>query len=184
MVHTGISIDKESWAVLREEPLYSARFIDREGSEELALVTRVEELDAFLEASPPLTLNLTTWCSPQGTWVVALAYCLNPTWGGAKGGVFYLNPRQTADAEILQKFVRQESVPVIFLSADVSEHLTVGSVQPPQELAHWQQRIDKLHHALAGELFTGDYDPDFALAQQDFQARYRLHDLLAGVQQD
>src|SRR5437867_722557 len=64
MAHMGIVISKESWAVLREEPLYSARFIDREGAEELALVVRVEELDSFLEAHPPLPLALTAWRSP------------------------------------------------------------------------------------------------------------------------
>src|SRR5438128_4510379 len=92
MAHMGIVISKESWAVLREEPLYSARFIDREGAEELALVVRVEELDSFLEAHPPLPLALTAWRSPQGTWVVALAYQLHPTFGEAKARGFLPQP--------------------------------------------------------------------------------------------
>ncbi len=59
MEHTGIVIGKESWAVLREEPLYSARFIDREGTEELAVIVRVEAIDWFFEVQPLLTLDLT-----------------------------------------------------------------------------------------------------------------------------
>ena len=181
MAHMGIVISKESWAVLREEPLYSARFIDREGAEELALVVRVEELDSFLEAHPPLPLALTAWRSPQGTWVVALAYQLHPTFGEAKAGVFYLNPRQAADAEILRKLPRQESLCVIFLSADCSEHYTVGVAQPPQELAHWQQLMKDISQTLTGEMLADDEDPDFEAARQEFQACYSVQDLLAGL---
>ena len=179
MVHMGIVIAKESWAMLQEEPLYSARFIDREGSEEMALVVRVEELDWFLEAPPPLTLNLTAWRSPQGTWVVALAYQLHPTFGETKGGIFYLNPRQAADAEILRKLPRQETLYVIFLSADGSEHYTVGIAQPPQALTHWQQLIANMSLTLAGGKLAGDVDPDFETARQDFQVRYSVQDLLS-----
>ena len=184
MAHMGIIIAKESWAVLREEPLYSARFIDREGTEEIALVVRVEELDSFLEAHLPLTLTLTAWRSPQSTWVVALAYQLHPTFGEAKAGVFYLNPRQAADAEILRKLPQQESLCVIFLSVDCSEHYTVGVVQPPQELAHWQQLIENINQTLAGEQPAEDYDPAFEAARQEFQARYSVPDLLAGLHRE
>ena len=181
MVSMGIVITAESWSLIQQEPFYSARFIDHEESEELALVVRVEDLDSFLEVHPPLTLDLTVWCSPQGTWVVALAYLLHRAFGDAKGGIFYLNPRQTSDSEILQKLLRQETLHVIFLSADLSEHLTVGVVQPPQKLAHWQQLIEDLNHTLTGEKLTGDFDPDFEVAQRDFQARFSVQDLLAGV---
>jgi hypothetical protein len=68
MKHLGISIERESWAVLKDEPLYSARFIYCEGSEEVALVVRVEELEWFVDAQPPLTSTLTMWQSTRGTW--------------------------------------------------------------------------------------------------------------------
>ena len=169
MAHTGIMIDKESWAVLRDEPLYSARFIDREESDEIAVVVRVEALDWFLEAHPPLTLDLATWCSCQGTWVVTLAYQLHPVFGGAKSGVFYLNPRQAADAEILRKLLRQEGLSVIFLSEDGNEHYTVEVVQDPQELERWRQLVANMSHALAGAQPVDGYDPDFEAALQEFQ---------------
>jgi len=171
MAHTGIVIGKESWAVLRDEPLYSARFIDREGTEELAVVVRVEALDWFMEVYPPLTLNLTTWCSPQGTWVVAIAYQLRPTFGGAKGGIFYLNPRQTADAEILRKLLQQEGLPMILLSEDCTEHYTVKIVQDPQELKRWRELVEEMSRALAKEVAPGESDQDFALAVRELESQ-------------
>jgi hypothetical protein len=169
MAHTGIVIGKESWAVLRDEPLYSARFIDREGTEELAVVTRVEALDWFMEAYPPLTLNLTTWCSLRGTWVVTIAYQLRPTFGGAKGGIFYLNPRQTADAEIFRKLLQQEGLPVIFLSEDCTEHYTVKIVQDPQELKRWQELVEEMSQALTKGVPLGEIEQDFALAVRELE---------------
>ncbi|HEV8711771.1 MAG TPA: hypothetical protein VGX03_02960 [Candidatus Binatia bacterium] len=169
MAHTGIVIGKESWAVLREEPFYSARFIDQEGTEEIAAVVRVEVLDWFLEVQPPLTLNLTTWCSPRGTWVVAIAYQLHPAFGGAKGGIFYLNPCQTADAEILRKLLQQEGLPVILLSEDCREHYTVEVAQDPQELERWRQLVTDMKCTLAGVQLVDGYDPDFEAALQEFQ---------------
>jgi hypothetical protein len=169
MVHTGIVIGKESWAVLRDEPLYSARFIDCEGTEEIALIVRVEALDWFLEVHPPLTLDLTTWRSSQGTWGVVIAYQLHPVFGGAKGGIFYLNPRQAADAEILRKLLQQEGVPVIFLSEDCHEHYTVRVVQDPRELDRWQHLVADMNHALAGAQLVDGHDPGFEAALQEFQ---------------
>jgi hypothetical protein len=177
MVKTGIVINSESWSLLQQEPLYSARFIDSEGSQEIVLVARVEDLESFMEVEPHATLNLTVWCSPQDTWVVALAYLLHCAFAEAKGEIFYLNPRQTSDSEILRKLLRQETLHVIFFSADLSEHLTVGVVQPPQKLAHWQQLVENVNRLLTGEKLAGDFDPDFALAQRDFQAHFNEQDL-------
>jgi len=169
MAHTGIVIGKESWAVLREEPLYSARFIDREGTEEIAVVARVEALDWFLDVQSPLTLGLTTWRSPQGAWVVAITYQLRPAFGGAKGRIFYLNPRQAADAEILRKLLRQESLSVVLLSEDCQEHYTVAVVQDPQELERWRGLVADVNRALTGMRPIDGADPDFEAAVEEFQ---------------
>ena len=45
MEKTGLVIGRDSWLLLQDEPLYSARFIDRDGTDELTLVVRVEELE-------------------------------------------------------------------------------------------------------------------------------------------
>jgi hypothetical protein len=180
MAHTGIVIAKESWDVLREEPLYSARFIHREGSDELALVVRVEELDGFLQNYPPLTLALTSWCSPQGTWVVAVAYQLHPLYGGGKGGIFFFNPRQRADMDILHKLLQRDSLPTIFLNDDCTEHYSVGVVLPPQEVERWRQAILVLAQTLPEKTFSGEEDPAFELARRAFQERSAQEDLFAG----
>jgi len=171
MEQTGIVIGKESWAVLRDEPLYSARFIDREGTDEIAVVMRVEALDWFFEVHPPLTLDLTTWRSPQGIWVVLISYQLHSTFGGTQGGTFYLNPRQAADAEILRKLLRQETLLVVFLSEDCNAHYTVGVVQDPQVLVRWRQLVEEMNQTLPQEKSTDAFS-DFEAAVQELQSRF------------
>ena len=60
---TGVVINRQSWLLLVDEPLYSLRFIDREGTQELAVVTRVEDLEWYIQAPLPLSLNLSVWQS-------------------------------------------------------------------------------------------------------------------------
>src|SRR5262249_35848416 len=134
MQPTGISINKESWALLREEPLYSARFIDRESTDELIVVLRVEMLDWLIEVQPQRTLDLAWWRSPRGVWVFILSYQLRPNFGASKGGAFYLNPRAGSEAELLRKLVQQESLPIIFLSEDCDSHYTSKVLVDPQLL--------------------------------------------------
>ncbi len=49
MEKTGVVINRDSWLLLQDEPFYSARFIDRDGTDELALGVRVEELEGVEE---------------------------------------------------------------------------------------------------------------------------------------
>ena len=116
MEKTGVVIGRDSWLLLRDEPLYSARFIDRDGTDELALVVRVEELEWFVESGLPLAVSLCTWQSSRGVWLAAIAYQLSPSFGEARAGVFFLNPRRTEDATLLDKLPRQER-----LGRDLSE---------------------------------------------------------------
>jgi hypothetical protein len=169
MAQTGIVIGKESWGILQEEPLYSARFIDREGTDELAVVVRVEELEWFLGIYPPLTLDLTTWSSALGTWVVAVSYQLHPVYGGTTGGTFFLNPRQAADTEILRK-LQQGTFALVLLSEDCNTHYTANITVDPRDILRWRQLLDDMNQALAGERLTGDLDADFEAALQEFQS--------------
>ena len=177
MQPTGVVINRESWLLLREEPLYSVRFIDREGTQELAVVSRVEDLDWFIEASLPLTLSLSTWQSPERIWVVAVGYQLHPTFGGSKGGVFYLNPRQASDAALLQKLVRQDKLTVILLSEDTELHYTVSVPLSPPQLERWQAAVARLGLPVAGALPDAEEDPAFDRAFQAFQTRYDPDDV-------
>jgi hypothetical protein len=139
MAHTGVVINKESWAILRDEPLYSARFIDREGTDELALVMRVEILDLFFEADSPLMLSVTTWQSTQEVWVVLVTYQLPSFLGKLQTGIFYLNPCDVMDAAVLRKLVSHEKLAVIFLSEDCEAHYTVTIPLDPQALTRGQE---------------------------------------------
>lgn len=164
METTGISIEKESWAVLREEPLYSARFIARSGTDELVLVVRVEALDWFFEMQPPLLLDVTPWRSSQGVWVVVVSYQLRSSFGGAKGGSFYMNPRQEAEAELLRKLTQQEALPVIFLSEDCESHYTAKVMLDPQALMTWRLQIEEIREGLKGKVSLEGDDEEFAAA--------------------
>jgi hypothetical protein len=166
MQPTGISINKESWALLRDEPLYSARFIDREGTDELVVVVRVEMLEWFLDVQPPLTLELGSWRSPRGVWVVLVSYQLRPNFGVAQGGSFYLNPRLTSEAELLRKLVQQESLPVIFLSEDCGTHYTLRVPIDPQQRQTWRQQVEEVRLDLKGRVLEEGDDPEFAAAVQ------------------
>lgn len=161
---TGISIDKESWALLREEPFYSARFIDRAGTNELVLVVRVEALEWFVEMQPPLLLDLASWRSPQGVWVVVVSYQLRSNFGVDKGGSFYLNPRQAAELELLQKLIRQEALPVIFLSEDCESHYTSKVLLDPQALVTWRLQVEEIQQGLKGAAVLEEADENFAAA--------------------
>ena len=164
---TGVSINKESWALLREEPLYSARFIDREGTEELALVIRVEVLDFFFDLHPPLTLDLETWQSSQGAWVILVTYHLPSPVGPPQTGVFYLNPQHAADAEVLRKLSQHDTLSVIFLSEDCQEHYTLSIVHDPRTFAQWQPQLKVITQEIQKPLLTGDIDPSFEAAVQE-----------------
>jgi len=167
MAQMGIVINKESWSVLREEPLYSPRFIDRSGTDELAFVVRVELLDFFLDAQLPLTIDLSTWQSSQETWVVIVTYQLHPTFGPPTGGTFYLNPRQGADAEILRKLLRQEALTVIFLNEDCTEHYTTRLFFDPQALARWRQQVGEMKEELEETKPREDHEEEFERAVQE-----------------
>lgn len=178
MQPTGVVINRESWLLLMEEPLYSVRFIDREGTQELAVVSRVEDLDWFIDAPLPLTLSLCTWRSPERIWVVAIGYQLHPTFGGSKGGVFYLNPRQASDAALLQKLVRQDKLTVVLLSEDTELHYTVSVPLSPPQLERWQASVARLGPPAADALLDAEEDPAFNQALEAFQARYSPDDVL------
>lgn len=180
MEKTGVVINRDSWLLLQNEPFYSARFIDRDGTDELALVVRVEELEWFVESGFPLSLSFSTWQSAQGVWLAAIAYQLYPTFGEMKGGLFFLNPRQEADAAILDKLPRQERLAAIFLSADCNTHYTTALPQDLEERSQWQQRISFIHSSLSADRLGSEEDPDFEAAVAEFQDRYSLQDILLG----
>ncbi len=177
MQPTGVVINRESWLLLREEPVYSVRFIDREETQELAVVGRVEDLAWFIDAPLPLTLSLCTWQSPEQIWVVAIGYQLHPTFGGSKGGVFYLNPRQASDAAILQKLVQQDKLTVILLSDDTELHYTVSVPLSPPQLGCWQAAMARLGLPAADALLEREEDPVFNRVLQIFQAQYSMDDV-------
>ena len=175
---TGVVIDKASWRLLTDEPLYSLRFIDREGTDELAAVVRVEDLDWFVEMPRPLSLGLVAWRAPRHVWVVAVGYRLHPGFGGDKGGVFHLDPRRAEDATLLRKLVTRDTLTAIFLSADTGLHYTVPVPLAPDQLHGWRSALARLNTAGTPELL--DDGQTFEAACAAFGACYTLDDVMSG----
>jgi len=180
MEKTGVVIGRDSWLLLRDEPLYSARFIDRDGTDELALVVRVEELEWFVESGLPLAVSLCTWQSSRGVWLAAVAYQLSPSFGEARAGVFFLNPRRTEDATLLDKLPSQERLAAIFLSADCETHYTATVPQDDELRVEWRERIARVTPAGPDTSLGDEPDSAFEAALAEFQARYTAQDILLG----
>ncbi len=175
---TGVVIDKASWRLLTDEPLYSLRFIDREGTDELAAVVRVEDLDWFVDTPRPLSLGLVVWRAPQRVRVVAVGYRLHPGFGSDKGGVFHLDPRRAEDAALLRKLVARDTLTAIFLSADTGLHYTVPVPLAPDQLQDWRMAVSRLDAAGTPEAQSDEQTFDSACAE--FDACHTLDDILSG----
>lgn len=175
---TGVVIDKASWRLLTDEPLYSLRFIDREGTDELAAVVRVEDIDWFVGTPRPLSLGLVAWRAPQRIRVVAVGYRLHPGFGGDKGGVFHLDPRRAEDAALLRKLVARDTLTAIFLSAGTELHYTVPVPLAPDQLQDWRMAVSRLDAAETPEAQSDEQTFDSACAE--FDACYTLDDVLGG----
>lgn len=169
MQPTGFSINKESWMLLRDEPLYSARFIDREETDELVLVVRVEMLEWFVGMQPAAVFELASWRSTGGTWVVTLSYQLRANFGVTQGGAFYLNPYNGAEAEMLRKLLLREALPIVFLSEDCETHYTVTVPFDAQVTESWRKQIEEIHCASDGQQIADDSDAAFAAAVRELQ---------------
>lgn len=175
---TGVVIDKASWRLLTDEPLGSLRFIDREGTDELAAVVRVEALDWFVGVPRPLSLGLVAWRAPQHVWVVGVGYRLHPGFGNETGGVFHLDPRRRDDAALLRKLAVQDTLTAIFLSRDTGLHYTVPVPLAPDQLHDWRSALARLD--TAGTPDRLDDGQTFGAACAAFDARYTLDDVLSG----
>ena len=166
-------------SVLRRAPVYTPALIGLEGSEELALAMRVENLAPFRRADLLITVRLVVWCSDQGTWVVVIAFRVvddprNPCEGDA-----YLNPRQAADHTLLHRLARQERFPLLFLSKDLLEAVGKQVSWSPQQRGEVAAVLASVERSLTGSLGAGKWDPDFERAKVEFQRRYTVADLLA-----
>ena len=177
---TGVVINRQSWLLLVDEPLYSLRFIDREGTQELAVVTRVEDLEWYIQAPLPLSLNLSVWQSRKGVWLVAIAYQLLPTFGTSKLGLFYLDPQDEADGTILTKLLRQDNLVTIFLSEDTELHYTASIPLAPQEIANWRTSLDRITNGKNKTRLVTPIENRFSEATQEFEETYSVEQVIQG----
>jgi hypothetical protein len=75
-----------------------------------------------------------------------------------------VNPRQEAEAELLRKLMRQESLPVIFLSEDCEAHYTSKVMLDPQALMTWRLQIEEIQQGFKDKVALEGDDSEFAAA--------------------
>ena len=128
----------------------------------------------------PLAVSLCTWRSSRGVWLAAVAYQLSPSFGEARAGVFFLNPRRTEDVALLDKLPRQERLAAIFLSADCETHYTITLPQDDELRAGWRERVARITQVGPDTSPSDEPDPAFEDALDEFQAQYSPQDILLG----
>src|SRR5262249_33991641 len=153
---------------LLHAPPYTSTFLVVREWQEPVLVMRVEELSLFRQGGYRARVGFQTWQSKYGTWVVAVPFCLEVHPQLQVKGMPCLNPRRTADFEIIQQFSREKHLRFLFLSADLVEATDCSIAWPSAQRSQVRRFIQRIEQTLIGEKFTSAFDPDFEQARQEF----------------
>jgi hypothetical protein len=148
-----------------------------------ALVLRVERLKPFRHERLPITVQLAAECSPEHTWVVAIAFRVADNPRKPLEGDAYLNPRQEGDHALLLRLTRQHRFPLIFLSPDLRQAVGKTVSWSEQQRQEVQQLLALIPAVGLVSSIEGSWDPDFEQAKRAFQARYSVQQLLSGIQE-
>lgn len=139
---------------------------------------RVKDLAPFRNPGLPIAVKLVAYQSVEETWLITVVLRVMELPQGTLVAAAYLNPRQTADYDLLQRLSKQRFFPIIFLDEDVRESVDVSlswSAVQQEEVCRILETIDK---SLAGPKLSGGFDPDFEAALTEFQRDYPLKELL------
>ena len=155
---------------LLHAPPYTSTFLVVQEWQEPVLVMRVEELSLFRQGGYRARVGFQTWQGKYGTWVVAVPFCLEVHPQLRVKGIPCLNPRRTADFEIIQQFSREKHIRFLFLSTDLAEATDCLIAWPIVQRSQVRRFIQRIEQTLIGEKLTSAFDPDFEQARQEFQA--------------
>ena len=138
-----VSFPPESLLEIKKMPFYTVRFINR-NPDGIALIVRVENLNEFDKSVEPAASKLVYWCSPEGTWVIALGYALKPHNGRGGSGLIFLNPRQAEDYDYILRLFRQNEIQIIFFSADTKRSFMIEIDYGDQARAEYKKILNGL----------------------------------------
>jgi hypothetical protein len=168
----------EHWMFLCKAPFYTPVFLSAPECREPLLAMRVEELHYFYQQFYRTTVRFTAWCGLYETWVVAFPFRIDVCRDFRLEGVPCLNPRNVADAEIIQKFARHEIIHFWLLNADLSDFVTTEVLWPKEQHRHVSQLLTEVDQTLLGDKLISAFDPDFERAKREFQTLYTVEHLL------
>lgn len=156
-------------AFLLKAPPYTSTFLRIQEWPEPALVMCVEELERF-RGTYRTRVGFQSWQSEQGTWVVAVPFCLQLPLQVQIEGLPCLNPRIANDYEMMQRFATAESIRFLFMSADMTEAEDAQVPWPIEQRKLVRQQIDRIDRMLTSFKATSVFDADFDLARHEFHS--------------
>jgi hypothetical protein len=157
---------------LLQTPPYTSTFLLVQEWQEPLLVMRVEEFTLFQQEDYHISIGFQTWCTLQGTWVVAVPFRIDVHPQLSVRGMPCLNPRSAVDYEMMKKFSTEEHLCFLFLSCDLNDAESVQIPWPVEQRRVVQQHIQEIDRTFTGRKFIQAFDPDFEQARQEFLALY------------
>ena len=176
-----IAIADPQRSILLGMPTYTPFLLGLEGRNDTAVIIRVDDLASFLETELPITIKFVAYRGRLGAWVVCVAFRVVDDAHDPLEGDTYLNPRQAFDYELLLKLSRQKIFPIIFLAPDLRDAVGKRISWRDTQREEVFRAVMAMQKDLRGEKLTGNYDPDFGTAKEEFQKSFSLRDLLSGA---
>lgn len=149
-----------------------------EDRDEMAMCVRMEDLASLRQSGFPSYVKLKTWQSPEGLWVVAIAFCIQHEVDKQMTGRCFLNPRRPYSRTLLWRLCLQECIHFIFFSPDLHTAKGAALSWSPEQRQELTIIMNLVGRTPPQDLLPDDPDPDFEQAQEEFQRRYTIEDML------
>ena len=169
--------EHQRFELLKRE-LYKPRPFGLEGQEETGLLMRVKDLAHFSNPEIPVAIKLVAYQNAQNTWVICVILRVMELPPGTLLAAAYLNPRQTVDYDLLLRLSKQQIFPVILLSEDVREYVTIPLAWSAVQREEVLRILKSIDSNLTTHKLSGSFDPDFESAVLELQENHSLEELI------
>jgi len=172
-------LSQSSQALLLQTPLLTPTVIGLEQPEETALAIRTANLFPFRQPGLPILIRPISYQGKEGIWLAILAFRIKDSHKKFFEGAGYLNPRNAEDWRLLQHLIKQERLPILFLSPRlriVISHAAEWTAPQRQELRLLLTQAPRVR--TSGAVFGEGMDPDFERVKREFAQIYSIQNLL------